>query len=114
MEGGLEKVKDPFGYNIIVMDASCFPEEVTKNPDIYNGIHTVIERPAFIIVVTENEIQERYYYRSIGWTKSVLIRAQLNGPTWEANDCIFDPADSFIKKLAVKGRIVAVDLPEPL
>jgi hypothetical protein len=112
MEKGQFMVTDPFGFRIHILDESCFPKEVTSDPEIYNGFHTVIERPAFIIVLPDNSPAERYYYRSIGWTKTVLIRVQKK-QEWEANQCIFDPSDTMIKKLAAQGRIVAVELPDP-
>lgn len=104
---------DPFGFRILILGESCFPKEVTSDPEIYNGFQTVIERPAFIIVLPDHSPPERYYYRSIGWSKSVLIRAQQLEGNWQANECTFDPKDTFIKQLAAQGRIVAIELPDP-
>jgi hypothetical protein len=114
MKKGQSMVTDPFGFRVIILDESCFTNEVTSDPEIYNGFQTVIERPAFIIVLPDNSPAERYYYRSIGWTKTVLIRVQKKDENWEANECVFDPSDALIKQLAAQGRIVAIELPDPL
>jgi hypothetical protein len=109
MEGIPNLLVDPFGLEIILEDEDCFSDEKAGGRHYYNDFHSVIEKPAYIINLPSSSPPERYYFRTIGWEISLLIRSQLIGKEWRANHCEVDPADDHIKKLAEKGQIITVD-----
>lgn len=94
---------DPYGLRIEMVESLCSFAEGATPKETYNDYRAVIERPAFIIVLSAF----RYYFRSVGWGTKLLIRAEKVGNEWQANHCTKNPADSFLHNLAGQGNLLS-------
>jgi hypothetical protein len=93
---------DPFGKTIHLLPEIFFIESEAQ--EIYDDVTTVIKKPAIIIEVKENNETQFYYFRSIGWRNTLLIKARLNNDRWEAYDCIRNPSSEILLSFLKRGK----------
>ncbi|MDB5196352.1 MAG: hypothetical protein JWP88_723 [Flaviaesturariibacter sp.] len=98
---------DPFGLQILIAAELCALPGLGKDQTLYNDYRSVIERPAFVIVM-KTDLPLRYYCRSIGWGTTLLIRTECRNGRWKANQCSKNPSDVYLKNLAAKGHILSI------
>ena len=95
-------VTDPLGKTIFLLPAIFFAKNEAE--EIYDDATAVIERPAMLVEVKESTTTQFYYFRSVGWKKTLLIVASWNINRWEAHDCIKNPSSTFLSELLKKGK----------
>ena len=93
---------DPLGKTIYLLPHIFFLENVAE--EIYDNATTVVEKPALLVEVHDNDSTQFYYFRSIGWNKTLLIITGWNNDRWEAHDCIKNPSSKLLSDLLKKGR----------
>jgi hypothetical protein len=93
---------DPFGKTIYLLPEIFFIE--TEAQEIYDDATTVIKKPAIIIEVKENNETQFYYFRSVGWNNTLLIKTRLNNGRWEAYDCTKNPTSEILLSVLKKGK----------
>jgi hypothetical protein len=101
-------LKDPFGLQVTIKDSLCFVDDPgERDSRLLNDFRTVIERPAFVIDMRAGNPPSRYYFRSIGWDTSLLIRAEWRDGSWLAKDCQRNPEELHLKNLAEQGKVIS-------
>ena len=97
-------INDPLGRKI------CFPKKLCALEikeidmlDLYDDIYTVVAKPA-ILIETLNFPVEYFYFRSLGWHFSVLIKVKYIHHCWEAYTCIINPSDTDIVEILKRGK----------
>lgn len=93
---------DPFGKTIHLLPVVWFSENETA--EIFDDATTVIEKPALVIEVTENNQTELYYFRSVGWNNTLLITVRHTNNRWEAYNFLKNPSSQFLSTILKKGR----------
>lgn len=93
---------DPFGKTINLLPEVSFVEDDSQ--EVYDNAVKVIEKPAFVIELKENNQTEFFYLRSIGWNKTLLIAVRLNNGQWEAYNYTRNPSNEILSKLLQKGK----------
>lgn len=94
---------DPLGNTIHLLDRICDAEPGRKQ-EIYDDAATVIQKPAMLIEVSENNSRLLYYFRSIGWQHTLLIVARYFNEHWEAYECVKNPSHEELAALLKKGK----------
>jgi hypothetical protein len=82
-------VSDPLGKTICFLPEILFSQNGKE--EIYDDATTVIKKAA-LVEVQENKTIQRYYFRSIGNNKTLLITVRQNVDRWEAHSCIKNPS----------------------
>jgi len=95
-------VIDPLGKTIFLLPAIFFDENEAE--EIYDDATAVIKKPAMLFEVQENNATQFYYFRSIGWKKTLLIMTTWGNDRWEAHDCIKNPSSKLLGHLLKKGK----------
>lgn len=93
---------DPLGKTIYLLPGILFTEN--EADEIYDDAATVIKKPALVIEVNENSKTQYYYFRSIGWNKTLLLVAHWNNERWEAYNCIKNPTSDMLSAILKKGK----------
>jgi hypothetical protein len=94
-------VIDPLGKTIYLLPGILFSENEAE--EIYDDAAAVIEKPALLVEVHDNNVTELCYFRSIGWNKTLLIIARWNNGRWEADHCIKNPSSETLSAILKKG-----------
>jgi hypothetical protein len=102
-----ETLIDPFGLEIGISESLCGLGESQVSAQLYNDYRKVIERPAFVIHIGVSDPPTRYYFRSIGWSMRLLIRAVASNGGWLACECARNPTDAELNTLAARGSILS-------
>lgn len=102
MANEVASVMDPLGKNIYLLSNII----LDKNEDdgIYDDATTIIRKPAILIELKEEDRSELYYFRSIGWNKTMMIKVRFNNNRWEAYQCIKNPSSNEVTSLLRKGK----------
>jgi hypothetical protein len=95
-------VIDPLGKTIHLLHGVLFSENEAEG--IYDDAAAVIEKPALLVEVHDNNVTELYYFRSIGWNKTLLIIARWNNDRWEADHYIKNPSSETLSAILKKGN----------
>jgi hypothetical protein len=99
----LQQVTDPSGLSINIPEGFCPPPG--ENPeDFYADAFSAIRKPAFFIKLDNDKV--RYYYRSLGWGITVLIKAVQDATGWSADSCRYNPSITEVRSLAQQGELV--------
>ncbi|MDB5252179.1 MAG: hypothetical protein JWP27_1348 [Flaviaesturariibacter sp.] len=98
---------DPFGLEVDISESLCLLPPGARSDELYNDYRKVIERPAFVIDIRVDDPPSRYYFRSIGWSVRLLIRAVASDAGWLACDCSRNPTDAELNSLAARGAILS-------
>jgi len=93
---------DPLGKTIYLLPGILFTE--SEADEIYDDATTVIKRPAILVEVNENNETQFYYFRSIGWNKTLLLIVRWNSGRWEAYNCIKNPSSQILSSILKKGK----------
>ena len=93
---------DPFGKMVHILPGFFFAEN--ESQEIYDDAATVINKPAIIVEVTENEETKFYYFRSVGWNNTLLLTTRLNNGRWEAYDFLQNPSNEMLLSVLKKGK----------
>ena len=93
---------DPLGRTIHLLPEISFPEN--EEEGILNDASTIIKKPALLIEIEENNEKQFYYFRSVGWNKTLLLIVRFNGGRWEAYKCIKNPSSQMLSTLLKKGK----------
>ena len=98
-------VTDPFGKKIYLLPEICATgNELNEGENIYDEVAAVINRPALLIEVKENNESEFYYFRSVGWEHTLLINVHFRNQRWEAFECKKNPDSRELSVLLKKGK----------
>lgn len=99
-------VRDPLGNEVFIPE-SCYnlDEEQVGITDIYDSVTDVVAKPALILRI-DAEFPEFYYYRSIGWSMTVLIGARSVDGHYEVHHCITNPTEVQMGALYKRGKLV--------
>lgn len=95
-------IQDPLGNNVLVDDTICNLQHYNLE-EIYDDVIAVIEKPALVFRI-ENGTIEHFYYRSIGWNKTLMVIAQKIQQYFHAKECIVDPTKTFMASIFEKGE----------
>lgn len=93
---------DPLGKTIHLLHGVSFDEN--ENGEVYDDVVTVIEKPALVVEVRENGETEFYYFRSVGWNSTLLIKVHHNNDRWEAYDFIKNASSQLLSSVLKKGK----------
>lgn len=95
---------DPFGKTIFFLHGIRIGINDKEEHEIFDNAATVIQKPAILVEVKENDKTEFFYFRSIGWHNTMLIKARFNNNRWEAYNCIKNPASEELSALLKRGK----------
>jgi hypothetical protein len=93
---------DPFGKTIFLLHGIGL--DGNEEHEIFDNAATVIQKPAILIEAKENDTAELYYFRSIGWHNTMLIKVKFNNNRWEAYNCTKNPSSEELSALLKKGK----------
>ena len=93
---------DPLGKTVHLLPGILFSEN--EDEGIYDGATTVIKKPALLVEVNENNETQFYYFRSVGWNKTLLLTTRFHEGRWEAFQCLKNPSSEMISALLKKGK----------
>lgn len=101
MANEVRSVIDPLGKIIYLLPGIS----IDKNEEtgIYDDVAAVIQKPAMLIELKENDEAEFCYFRSIGWNQTMLIKVQFNNARWEAYDYVKNPSNQELSALLKRG-----------
>src|SRR3954469_13325904 len=105
MNNEARKVVDPLGNTVVILPGTGMGGKALQDPDIFDDIPTVIQRPAMMIDVREPE-RALYYFRSIGWNSTILLATRQLDDHWEIFECIKNPPNETLSDLMRKGTQV--------
>lgn len=97
------KVLDPLGKTIYLPSGICDRDNMQQDI-IYDDVQTVIQKPALLVEVTENNDHYFYYYRSVGWNQTLLITVHLKNSQWQAVNCQKNPSTRELSFILKKGK----------
>lgn len=97
-------VVDPRG-RVVHLPLTLYPDVRLNESQVYlDGLQKAIQAPACMIEMSSGEL---FYFRSIGWSITVLIRAVLQDGLWRATECIENPDPEFIQDRLKEGTFIA-------
>lgn len=94
-------VIDPLGKTIHLLPGIFFAENEIE--EIYDEVATVIKKPALLVKEEESNVTQFYYFRSIGWKRTLLIVARWEHHQWEAYSCMQNPSIEILSAILKKG-----------
>lgn len=94
---------DPLGNAVYLLDQICHSDP-GKEQEIYDDATTVIQKPAILVEISEENEKQLYYFRSIGWHHTLLIIARYFNNRWEAYDSVKDPSNDELAAILKKGK----------
>lgn len=95
-------VIDPLGKTIHLLPGIFFSENEAE--EIYDDATIVIKKPALHVEVHEKGATQLYYFRSIGWNKTLLIVTRWSNNRWEAYSCVKNPSSETLSAILKKGN----------
>jgi hypothetical protein len=99
-------VHGPLGDVVIIPQNLCDSDGKERDiSDIYDDVSRVIEAPAMLIEVLGDPVK-RYYYRLIGWEKTLLVKTLPQNGKWNAVDCFENPPSDLLTELLTQGQIL--------
>lgn len=93
---------DPLGKIVFLLPGMCIGEN--EDHEIYDDATTVIQKPAIMIEMKENNETQFCYFRSIGWHNTLLIVTHFTNNRWEVHRCIINPSSQELAALLKKGK----------
>ena len=103
MTNGTRTITDPFNNRVILVEGICNVGPDT-HADIYDDAEMVIHKPAIMVELKKDELKEFYYFRSVGWHKTLLIGVHLVNEQWVTFSCEKNPSNDLLSELLRKGR----------
>lgn len=103
MTNGARTITDPFNNKIHLVEGICQVSPDT-HPDVYDDAAMVIHKPAMMVELKSEAVKELYYFRSIGWHKTLLIGVHLQDEEWVTFSCEKNPSNELLSNLLKKGR----------
>ena len=95
-------VTDPLGKTIYLLPGIFFSQNEVE--EVYDDATAIIKKPAMLIEVRENNSTEFYYFRSIGWKKTLLVVTRWSNNRWEAYKCLKNPSSEILSAILKKGK----------
>lgn len=102
MANEVMSVIDPLGRTVFLLPGIAMDKN--EEQGIFDGAVTVIQKPAMLIEVSENDETEFYYFRSVGWNYTMLIKVQFKNGRWEAYHCIKNPSNKELTQILKRGK----------
>ena len=102
MANEVASVRDPLGKEILILSSIILDRN--EEEGIYDDAATVIKRPAILIEIEEHNTTEFFYFRSIGWNNTMLIRVRFFNNRWEAYQSIKNPSSEELTSLLKRGK----------
>ncbi len=103
MTNGARTITDPFNNSVNLLEGICNVGPET-HADIYDDAAMVIRKPAIMVELKNEERKELYYFRSVGWHKTLLIGVHLENEQWVTFSCEKNPSNDLLSELLRKGR----------
>lgn len=104
MEKETTLIVDPRGRVIHLPSTLCLDLAV-KGPSAYlDAPQTTIQEPACMIELSD---QELFYFRSVDWNLTLLIRVVFREGIWVATACMENPEPGFIQEQLKEGTFIA-------
>lgn len=97
-------VVDPLGLTIFILHDIALSIHEVDDPDIYDDVSTVIQRPAMVIETFEKGRRQLHYFRSVGWNHTLLIAVECRNHRWETVRSEKDPSSLSIAELLQRGK----------
>lgn len=104
-------VSDPLGNEISLVPDICIIQQETAetkmndvDSEIYDDIATVIRKPAIMVESETGGQTKLYYFRSVGWQKTLLIEVKYHNNHWEAYQCTWNPSNQQLSDVLKKGK----------
>ncbi len=95
-------LKDPLGNRVSFELSSCFPGPKGSGHLRPSDLEAAITHPAMIIAVEQEAA--RYYYRSMDWNLTLLVRVRLQDEVWTSETGSWNPSSAELTSLVKKGR----------
>jgi hypothetical protein len=97
-------IRDPLGNEIVVNEKVLeINHHIMQIEDSIDDFRKVIERPAMLFKMAEGIIH-LYYFRAVGWHKTILIGVQKIDQHFEVIHYQFDPTLNQLAELQSKGQ----------
>ena len=99
-------VNDPLGNTIHLLQEiimACEHQDESDN-EIYDDAETVIRKPAMLFEVKDEGRSYLFYFRSVGWERTMLIKVHFQNNRLEIAQCIRDPSNDMISVIIKSGR----------
>jgi hypothetical protein len=93
---------DPLGRTIHLLPSILFFEN--EEEGILNDVSTIIQKPALLIEAEENHQIHFYYFRSVGWNKTLLLVTRFDNGRWEAYKYEKNPPSEMLSVLLKRGK----------
>lgn len=95
-------LKDPLGNRVRFEPASFLPGPKGTAHLRAKDLEAAITHPAMIIGLEAESV--RYYYRSIDWNLTLLVRVALEEEVWVTVSGQWNPASQELTELIKKGK----------
>jgi hypothetical protein len=103
---GFTLLKDPLGNEVrLPSTITELDGSLREMQDIFDDVCTVIEKPSLLFQLIDGSI-EQYYFRAIGWNKTMLIGAERKEGFYQAFTYEMDPPKDRIAQLFSLGKQV--------
>jgi len=103
MNNDVRIITDPLGNNIY-LPHECGVirnEEANEN---YDDASTVIMKPAMLFRVEDGTTETLFYFRSVGWHKTMLIIVKYQESKWKSTQCMMNPPNEMLSEIMKDGR----------
>lgn len=95
-------LKDPLGNRVRFEPASILPGPKGSAHLRPKDLEAAITHPAMIIALEEESA--RYYYRSVDWNLTLLVRVTLENEIWFTESGNWNPSSPELTGLIKRGR----------
>lgn len=94
---------DPLGNQIHLISTSL-PSGDSPNYEIYDDVSLVIKKPAMLVEIIKDDNKEMYYFRSMGWEYTLLIKVEFLNDRWETTKWTKNPTNGELSRLLKVGK----------
>jgi hypothetical protein len=103
MKNDVRIVTDPLG-NTIYLTQGCVDSSKNGESESYDDdVSKVIQKPSMLFHLEEDSLKKMFYFRLVGWHKTMLIIVNLQQDKWESTHCILNPPNDLLSQLMQKG-----------
>lgn len=103
-------ITDPLKRIVLVPEDFCQFQDLDteQESEIQDELCSLVERtiscPAMML--DDDEIGKRYYYRAVNWQRTLLVETSLNQDDYIASSCELDPPSDLMRKIIEASRLV--------
>jgi|GEM_PF-5009612 len=93
---------DPLGHRIILEGIDLSASAQFAEPE--EILAQVIRKPAMLIEINGSAGHRLYFFRSVDWSHTLLVGAELRNDEWRTFSYVQNPASAELSELLKQGR----------